>query len=178
MTVSLQAPQFPSTVNRGLLVYLPQSRTPRLPPMVQISTFIPCSAPRRQESVYTLPPARPPCVRALPMPQLRPMTCPLSTANLPTPFPIHIYPLLPASFVRAEAPRDGEVLPITTLFIPSLLFRPPRLPLPRFPPFRHPCVPHPLRPLVQTIALRGPHSKPSIPPTATTIFHTSTDMGP
>jgi hypothetical protein len=148
--------------------------------MAQISTFIPCSAPRQQENVYTLPPARPPYVRALPMLQLRPTTRTLSTANLPTPFPIHLYPLLLASFVRAEVLRDGGVPLITTLSILSLLF-PPRLPLPRnlWLRLRQPCVPHPLRLLVQTIALRGPHSKLSpIPLTATTIFRTSTDMGP
>lgn len=146
--------------------------------MAQISTFIPCSAPRRLESVYTLPPARPPCVRAPRMLQLRPTTRILSTANLLTPFPIHMYPLLLASFVRAEAPPDGEVPLITTLFILSLLF-PLHLPLPHSLRLRQPCVPHPLRPLVQTTVLRGPHFKPShIPPIVTTIFRTSTDMGP
>jgi hypothetical protein len=145
--------------------------------MAQISTFIPCSAPRQPESVYTLPPARPPCVRAPHMLQLRPTTRTLSTANLPTPFPIHLYPLLLASFVRAEAPQGGGVPLITTLFIPSLLF-PLRLPLPRSL-RRQPCAPRPLRLLVQTIALRGPRSNPNpIPPRATTIFRTSTDMGP
>src|SRR6266446_3570040 len=101
------------------------------------------------------------------------MTRPLSTANRPTLFLIHRYPLLLASCARAEAPRDEEVLLVTTLSVPSLLFRPQptRLRLLHSP--RHPCVRHPLRPLVRTIALPGPRSKPShILLTATTIFRT------
>jgi hypothetical protein len=146
--------------------------------MARVSTFIPYSAPGWQESVYTLPPQHQHRVRALLMPPLRPMTRPLSTVNLPTPFPIHLYPLL-ASFVRAEAPRDEEVPLITTHFTHSLLSRPQpsRLRLLHCLPLRQPCAPHPLRPLVQTIALRGPHSKPTpILPTATTFFRTYIDI--
>ena len=88
-----------------------------------------------------------------------------------------MYPPLLANFVRAEAPRGGEAPLVTTLFIPSLLFRAP-LP-PRNPPLRQPCGPRPLRQLVPTIALRGRHFRPSrTPHTATTIFRIYIDMGP
>jgi hypothetical protein len=97
--------------------------------------------------------------------------------NPPTPFLIHLYPLF-ASFVRAEAPRDEEVLLVTTHFTHSLLSQPHSLFASPTPLRFEPCVPHPLRPLAQTIALRGPHSKQSPIPPTTTIFRTYIDIPP
>jgi hypothetical protein len=130
MTVSLQVPHFPSAVNRWPRTSLRQSRTPRSPPTVPNSTSTPYNAPERNESVHTLQPAHPPCVRAPRMPRWRRMTHPPCTANLPSLFLIHTHPLLRASFVRAEAPQDGEALLFTTLLVPSPPFHLPQRPLP------------------------------------------------
>jgi hypothetical protein len=177
MTVSLQAPQFPSVIKWSFRLYLcPNSKRPHTYYQWHESQHSFHAAVKRSKRtcIYCHTTSTPSLCLSLP----GAMTHPLSTMNVPSPFPFHMYPLL-ARFVR-EAPQDREPLLVTTHFTHSILSQPQPVFTSPTPLCFDNLVPlilfdHLFRQLLFAVHIPN---RAQFLPTATTIFRTYINMPP